>query len=157
MVGQRDIQRLGDGIQLESVQIRQKEPGQRHRIQHCRFKRQPQNLRISVDKAHIEGGVVRHQDRILAELQKLRQNHVDLRIGKHHVVIDAGQLFDLKGNRYVRIDKGTESVRNHSVYHFDGTDLDNPVLFRAEARGLDIENHVSICKCLVFGIIHQQL
>ena len=98
-----------------------------------------------------------HQNGSLTEFQKLRQNHINLRIREHHVVVDAGQLLDLKGNRYIRIYEGAEFVRNDSIHHLDGADLDDPVLFRAEASGLDIEYHEGVRKCLVFRIIHQQL
>ena len=98
-----------------------------------------------------------HQNGSLTEFQKLRQNHINLRIREHHVVVDAGQLLDLKGNRYIRIYEGAEFVRNDSIHHLDGADLDDPVLFRAKASGLDIEYHEGVRKCLVFRIIHQQL
>ena len=47
---------------------------------------------------------------------------------KHHVVVDAGQLLNLKRNRHIRVYKGAEFVRDHALFHLDRTDLNDPVL-----------------------------
>ena len=43
-------------------------------------------------------------------------------------VVDAGQLLDPKRDRHFRVDKGAEFIRDLTIYHFDGTDLDDLVL-----------------------------
>ena len=42
-------------------------------------------------------------------------------------VVDAGQLLDPERDRHLGIDKGAEFIRDLSIYHLDGTDLDDLV------------------------------
>ena len=106
MVLERNIQGLGNGVQLKAVEIGQKKPGYGNGVQHRGVKGQLQLLRKMVYKSHIEAGIVGYKDRIPHKLQKLRQNHVDFWVGKHHGIVDACQLLYVKGNGHVRIHKG---------------------------------------------------
>ena len=85
-----------------------------------------------------------NQGTVFAEFQKLRKNHFNPRRGKHHIVVDSGQLLDFKGNRHIWIDKGTEFVCNLSVDNLDSADFNNLVFFRAEAGSLNIKDHIGV-------------
>ena len=98
-----------------------------------------------------------HQAAALTEFKKLRQDHVNLRCRKHHVVVDARQLLNLKGNRYIGVDKGTEFVSNDPLLHLDRTDLNDLVLFRTETGGLNIKDHKGIREGLALRVLYQIL
>ena len=129
----------------------------RHRVQDRRVKRQTEQHGILGDKAHIEGCIVRHQAAALAEFQKLRQDHVDLRCREDHVVVDARQLLNLKRDRHIRVDKGTELIGDHALFYLHRTDLDDLIFLRAKAGGLDIEHHKGVRKGLAPGVFYQLL
>ena len=128
-----------------------------HCVQNSRVKGQSEKRRILRDKAYIEGGIVRYQAAALTEREELRQDHVNLRCRKHHVVVDPGQLLNLKRNRHIRVYKGAEFVRDHALFHLDRADLNDPVFLRAEAGGLDIKHHEGIRKGLSLRIFNQVL
>ena len=109
------------------------------------------------DKSHVKGSVVGHQRRIPHKFQKLGEDYVDLGIRQHHGVVDAGQLLNVKWDRHVRVHKGGKFIRDLPVRHLHRPDFNDPVLFWAEARGLDVKNHICIGKALVPGILHQLL
>ena len=155
VVLERNIKGFGNGVQLKPVKIRQKKPGNGNRVQHRGVKGQFQFLCEMAYKSHIEACIVGYKDRIPHKLQKLRQNHVDFWVWKHHGIVDACQLLYVKGNGHVRIHKGGEFVRNPAVYHLHGANLNNFVLFRAEACCLDIEHNKGVPKILAPGILYQ--
>ena len=103
-----------------------------------------------------------HHHCAFTELQKLRQDHVDLG-GIHNILVpDAGQLLDFEGNRHIRVDKGGKTIHDLSTGYLYRTDLDNAVVDRGKSRGLDIEYHIILMQTLsliirhyLFQIIHQ--
>ena len=69
-----------------------------------------------------------HQYRISDKFEKLRQDRLDIRRFHNHVIGNARQVRNFKRNRHFRIDKCTEFVSNHSIFHLYSTNLDNLVL-----------------------------
>ena len=98
-----------------------------------------------------------HHDTALTELQKLRQDHIDLRRVHDILVPDTGQLLDFKRNGHIRIDKGGEPIHDLAAGHLHRTDLDDPVIHRGESRGLDIKYHIVLMQTLPLIIGHDFL
>ena len=74
----------------------------------------------------------------------MREDYIDLRRRKHHIVVDTGELLDLKGDRHIGIDKGTELVRYDAAHDFHCANLYDPVFLRAEAGCLNIKYHEGV-------------
>ena len=157
MVLQRNIQGFRHRIQLIAVQLRQQHTSQGHRIHHRKGAGKPLALAVLPDKAHVKAGIVCHHDGSLAELQKPGQNLLNRGLSHDHLVIDAGQLLDFKRNRRLRIHKNAEFIRDLAFFHTDGSDLDNPVILRTEACGLNIKDHVRVIQALSSGVLHDIL
>ena len=86
------------------------------------------------------------------KFQELRQDFFDCRSVEHHVVVDAGQLLDPIRDRHFRVDKGAEFIHDLTIYHFDGTDLDDLVCHRTETGCLQVEDYIGILQALISGI-----
>ena len=157
MILQGNVQRFCHGIQLIPVEVRQQQPCQGYCVQYRGIEGQPQFFRIMANKSHIKARIVGYKRGISHKLQKFRQYLVDFWVWKHHGVIDARQLLDIKGNGHLGIDEGRIFVLNLSINHFHGPDLDDGILFGAESRGLDVKHHVCTGKALASGILHQLL
>ena len=80
-----------------------------------------------------------------------------MRIGEHHCVIDACELFYIKGNGNIRVYKGGKALCDSSVHYLYRPDLNDLIFQRAEAGGFYVKNHIGILKALSFGIFHQLL
>ena len=98
-----------------------------------------------------------HHDTALTKLQKLRQDHIDLRIIHNILIPDTGQFLDFKRNGYIRIDESGKTIHDLTAGHFDRTDLDDPVIHRRESCGLDIEHHIILVQTLSLIIGHDLL
>ena len=97
------------------------------------------------------------QHTVAAEFQKSGQYFFDGRRVDHHLVADAGQLLDLEGNGLFRIHKGTEPLCDLSFFHLHRPDLDDPVVDRGQAGGLQVKNHKRTIQALASGIFHHFL
>ena len=100
---------------------------------------------------------MRNQHTALAEFQKFRKNVLNDRGIQNHLVADTGQLFNLKGNRFLRIYKSAEPFRNLPLFHLHGADLNDPVIHRAEPRRLQVKYHTGAVKALSPGMLHHFL
>ena len=105
---------------------------------------------------------MRYHDCTFAKSHKLRKDFFNQRRIQHHIIINAGQLFNLIRNRNLWIYKGAEPVCDLLVLHFDRANLNDLIFQWAESGGLQIEYHIGICQCLSLwvgnqslGIIHQ--
>ena len=98
-----------------------------------------------------------HHDTALTKLQKLRQNHIDLRRVHDILITDTGQLLDFKRNRYIRIDESGKTIHDLTAGHLDRTDLNDPVIHGGESCGLDIEHHIILVQTLSLIIGHNLL
>ena len=155
MVFQRNIQRLGYGIQLKPVQIGEQVAGHGHRVQHRRRKFHPLFPGLMGNKPHIKRGIMGHQGTILAKCQKPGQSRVNFRCRQHHVVIDPCQLLYVERDGHIRVYKGTKLLRNSPFHHLYRADFDNMVFFRAKPGSLDVKHHIGTGKALPPGIFHQ--
>ena len=90
-----------------------------------------------------------HKDSAADKFKELRKDRLDRRILHDHLVGDACQVRDLKGDRPLRIDKGAEPVHDLAVYHLDRADLDDPVADRAESRRLNVKDDICILQRLI--------
>ena len=148
MVFQRDIQSLCHDIQFILGQSGKEHPRQRHSVHIDKPVIQPQIPAVLPDKSHVEPGIVGHQHTVPHEREELREHGLNIRGIHDHLIRDAGQVCDLKGDRALRVHKGAEPVHDLPVHHFDRPDLDDLIADRAEARGLDIEHDISIVQGL---------
>ena len=155
MVLQGNVQGLGNRVQLKTVQVGQKKPGNGNRIQHRGIERKLQFLRKMVYESHIKACIVGYKDCIPHKFQKLRQNHINFWGWKHHGIVDARQLLYVEGNGDIGIHKGGEFIRNPAVRHLHGANLNDFILLGAEAGCLNIKDHKGILKPLAPGILHQ--
>ena len=109
------------------------------------------------DEAHIKGRVVGHQHRSPGKLQKPPQDRA-YGLGSHdHGIVYACEPLDLKGNGHLRIHKLVHAVCDHSVFHPYGSDLDDLILHRGKASGLNVKYHKSAVQTLVFRVFHDLL
>ena len=105
-----------------------------------------------LDKAHIERSIVGNHNGSLTELQEFRQHRFDVRRVKNHVVVDAGQVLNPERDRDFRVDEGGKLIDNRSVFHTDGTDLNDFVDNRGKSRRLDIKHNVASVDVLSFAV-----
>ena len=82
---------------------------------------------------------MRYQYSILAEIQELWQYHLNGRGIHNHGIIDAGQLFYFKGDRYSRVHKNGKPVCDLSLPDLNRTDLYDLIIHRRKSRCLDIK------------------
>ena len=112
--------------------------------------------RVLPDKAGIKACVVRHQHTALAESEKFRQYFLNGRCARHHFIVDAGELFDLKRDGHLRVHKGRKPVHDLPLavfhLHFYGADLNDLIFHRGKARGFNIEYHIAPVQRLAFSI-----
>ena len=162
MIQQRNIQCFRYRIQFEPIQSRQKHPGKTYRIHIGKILFDSKAFAVFNDKAHVKSGIVRHHDRTFGKFQKFWQNFFNGLCIHNHAVVDAGQLFDFKGNRHLGIDKDGKTIHDGTLFHSNRTNLDDPVSHRAETGGLDIKHYIGIIQTLppasgnhTFHIIHQ--
>ena len=59
-----------------------------------------------------------------------------------HIVTDSGQFLDLKRNWYLWIDKFRKTLRDRSIFHLHGSNLDDLVFHRTETRRLQVKDHI---------------
>ena len=95
--------------------------------------------------------------RVLTEREKPGQYRLNIRRVEDHAVVDARQVLDFIGNRRPGIDKGAETVRYPAALHPHRADLDNLILQRAEARGLNIKYHAHRVQGLALSVADQLL
>ena len=95
-----------------------------------------------------------HHDGVLTECHEFRQHLVDGGRIQHHVVVDAGQMLDLKGNGHLGVDEGAELLRDDAAHHLHGADLDDLVFQIGKTGRLDIEHHIGVVQLLAFGVLH---
>ena len=95
--------------------------------------------------------------RLSAKFNKLWKQGINGFCPCHHTVIDAGQLFDFKRNRYFRIDKRGKTFRDGTVYNFYRTDLNDLVFGWTESSGLKVKYYIGIIETLPLGIFYQFL
>ena len=119
-------------IQLKTVQLRHQHPCKCYGIDNRKFFFNALPFAVCFDKSHIKRCVVCDHHASFRKFQELRQDFFDCRSVEHHVVVDAGQLLDPIRDRHFRVDKGAEFIRDLTIYHFDGTDLDDLVCHRTE-------------------------
>ena len=93
------------------------------------------------NKAGIKGGVVRYQRGSVAAEGKKRAHRRFLvwRI-LDHLVRDAGQLRNARGDWHFWIGKGIEGIEDFPALYAHSTNFRDAIILRVEARGLDIEN-----------------
>ena len=109
------------------------------------------------DEAHVKGRIVGHQHRSPAKLQKPPQDRAD-GLGSHdHGIVYACEPFDLKGNGHLRVHKLVHAVCDHPVFHPYGSDLNDLILHRGKAGGLNVKYHKSAVQALVFRVLHDLL
>ena len=141
MIFQGDIQHLGDCVQGIFGVAGQEGPCHTQSVNCREAAGEPESFSVGFDKADIEAYIVAYQHTALAETQEGRQDQV-YGLGVHdHAVRDPGQLLDPEGNRDFGINKLGEPVPHFAVYDLDGTDLDDPVLFRRKAGCLKVEDN----------------
>ena len=136
MIVQRYPKGFRHRIQLEPVQVRQKNPGKSHRIHDGRIAFHILSHAVFLNKAHIKIRIVSHHHTAFTELHKFRQNLLDDRRINHHGIIDGGQLLNTEGNRNLRIHKGGKTVGNLSPLNLHSADFNDAVILRTKARGL---------------------
>jgi hypothetical protein len=78
-------------------------------------KRSPVRLLLELQEAHVEGGVVRHQHRVLREGMEGRQHLVDGRLAGHHVGRDAVDRDGCRGDAALRVDQLLEASCRSSL------------------------------------------
>ncbi len=157
MVCQVNLKLFCYRIQLKPVEVRKENAGQGYRVEHGRIKLKSLLSCILFNKADVKTGIMSHHDGSPAKLQKFRKNPVYLRRIQNHVVIDTRQLLYLKGNRHVGVDEAAEFINNPSLLHPDCAYLNDPVLKRAEAGRLDIEDHTGMIQGLSRTVFNQFL
>ena len=166
VVFQRNAQSFGHRIQGMLRLVGKQDSCNAHRVHIGIVKGKRLSGRVLPNKTGVKTRVVRHQHAAFTEGEKFRQHLLNGRSARHHFVVDAGELFDLKGNGYLGIYEGGEPVRDLPLtvfhLHHDGADLDDPVFHRRKACGFNIEYHIapvqrlalSICDDLL-QIVHQ--
>ena len=140
MMAQIDVQGFCHIIQLIFADPGKKNPRKSHGINRSEIMRKAQPVTVLLDKTDVEGGIVRYKHRAFTESQKTREDLLNgLRLYDHGVA-DARQLLDPEGNRDFGVYKFRETIRDFSVFHLHGADLDDPVFNRRKSRRLYVKD-----------------
>ena len=100
---------------------------------------------------------MRHHDRSLTKLHKLRKDFFDHRSIHDHLVINACKRLDLKWDRHLRIYECTEPVHNFHAPDFYGADFNDLIFIRTESCCFQIKYHICVIQGLSGRIVHQSL
>ena len=146
------IQRLCHRIQLKAVQIGQEDAGQGHGVHYGKGTGEALALAVFSDKAHVKIGIVGHHNCAFAEFQETGQHFCDIRLIQDHIIGNACELFDLKGDGRVGVDKGTEALRNLALLHLYCADFDDLIVFGAETGGLYVKYYIKVIQALFSGV-----
>ena len=96
-----------------------------------------------------------HHDCPFTELQKSWKNSFDpIRIANHRV-INGCQFRDMIWNRSVRIDKGTKTIGDRSIFDLYSTNFYDFVAFRTNSCRLQVKHNIRIIKRLSFIILNR--
>jgi len=96
---------------------------------------------VGVEEAEVEAGVVGHQHRAAAELQKGRQHGLHRWAQGHEVVGDAGQPGDGRGDGDAGVHQRGELGQHLAAVHLDRAELGYPVRGRGAPGGLEVHDH----------------
>ena len=120
---------------------RQEHSGNSHRIHIGVLCGKTLSSGIFHDKAHVKICIVGHQHTAPGKLQEAGQGLLHGRRIRNHIVPNPRQLFDLEGDRHLRIDEHRKAVHNLTAADLHRADLYDSVFHRGKARGLNIEHH----------------
>ena len=85
-----------------------------------------------------------HHDGFLAELHEFGQDLLNPGRIEHHVILDGRQLLNIIRDRHLRIDEGRKTLRDSSVHHLDGTDLNDLILIRRKSGCLQVKYDIAV-------------
>ena len=156
MVLKRDVQRLGNDVQLEFGQRGQQYPGHGYRIYRCKVRYPIHISAVLLYEPDIKSGVVRHEGRIPDKFQELRQCRLNRGRIHDHLVRDTRKLCDAERNRHLRIDKSAELICNPASLYLHCSDFDNLIFDRTESCRLKVKYDERIIKRLSL-FIHRDI
>ncbi len=161
VIVQRYSQQLGHCVQGVFGVAGQQGPGHSQGVRRRKMTGQAQTSGVGSDEADVKLDVVSHKDTAFAEAQEIRQHLFDRLCADDHAVGNAGELGDPVGDGQLRVDKFGKAVADLSLLDLDRADLDNFVLFRRKAGGLQVEDHdrpvLDGCVQILFGNGHNTL
>ena len=164
---QRNVQGLGHRIQSVFGLVGQQHPGNAHRVHISERLLRPAGLQslppcVLQDETHVKPCIMGHKHASPAELQKFRQYFLNQTGILYHIIVNARELLDLKGNGHLRIDKCGKSVLYLPAADLHRTDFNNAIVNRRKTRGLNVKNHKVLVQSLslvpcdnLFQIVHQ--
>ena len=117
MLKVRQLQCLGNNIQLEFAQLGQKILGEDQCIRRCQSIGKPLPFALTPDKPGIKIRVMGHKNTIAHEFQEFGKNLFNLRRTHQHTVGNAGELNDFRIQGTLRIHKGLEAVNFFPTLH----------------------------------------
>ena len=148
MILKRNVQRSRHNIQLELGQRRKQDPGHSHRIHISKLRHNILIAAVLLNEPHIESCIVSHQNCIPHKIQELLQHHLNARRIHHHLVRNPGQLRNLKRDRYLGIDKGTEPLCDLPPLYFHCSDFYDLIFDGTEPCGLKIKDNIHVIQGL---------
>ena len=116
-------------------------PGESQRIQHRRVERNAHALAFGVEHSDIEGSVMGRHRRVADKLQQLGHALRRAFLALQHQVGNAGDLGDLWFQRHARVAQEAELVHDLAVHQLDRAHLDDAVVNRGKAGGLEVQHH----------------
>ena len=131
---------LCNRIKLEVPEVRKRCAAQLQRIHIADIIGQPLALAADFDEGSIEIRVMRHQNALSGERDKLLQSFFLGGRVLNHLVGDSGQFRDICRNGSFGVYEGLESVHDLHIAELHRTDFGYPVEFTAESGGFYIEN-----------------
>ena len=139
MMVQRHSDSLGNRIQFESVQCRQKKTCHTNRIHICILLRQPLSFAVFYNKTHIKVRIMGHHDSSCTKFKELRKYCLNIRCIHNHGIINTCQLFNSVWNRYLWIHKRRKTVCDHTIFDSHSTNLYNLTCKRRKSCCLNIK------------------
>ena len=140
------LQMVGHNIQLELVQLRQQVLGQNQRVHVGGIKGEPLRPAPGPDEANVKFRIVGRQGPVPHKGQKIRQGLGRLGRTPEHLVGDAGEGDDLRGEVAARVHEGLESVDDLPLPDNHRADLGDGLLGHLQAGCLDVKGHVLAVK-----------
>ncbi len=147
---------LRQKVQLVLFQLRIEGPGHNKGINAGKRPLHPQAVHGAAQKAHIKGGVVGHQNTAIPAEGKEPLQRLPLQGGiLHHLVGDAGEADNLRGNAGLWVHKGIKVLQNLPALHPDRTDFSDAVVGAGKARGLQVKDDIFPADGLLAGALHR--
>jgi len=131
---------LDQAVEVVARMLGIEAPRELHRAERARAIRLPRALELLLEEAVVEARVVRDQHAPGEPRAELHGERTEPRRARDHVVGDAGERLDRRGDGGLRVDQRGPLTGDLAAVHLDHGDLGDAVVHRVRAGGLQVDD-----------------